>query len=78
MADIDGVVNVVPVPKTAPPVDSAYQLIVPALAVADKSSVPEPHLLDPVTLVIVGGDEILAVTAVRVEEVQVPATTDST
>jgi hypothetical protein len=37
-----------------PPVDAAYQLIVPALAVAPRITVPVPHLEPGVVPVIVG------------------------
>jgi hypothetical protein len=62
--EILGVVNDVPVPKDEPPVDAAYQLIVPALAVAPKVTVPEPHLEFGVVPVIVGIAFTVAVTAV--------------
>lgn len=71
MEEIDGVVNVVPVPIADPPVDEAYQLMVPPLEVADKVKVPASHLLAPVTLLMLGVEVTLAVTVVRVELVQV-------
>ena len=40
-----GVVNEVPVPRLAPPVAAAYQLMVPADAVAPRVTVPVPHTL---------------------------------
>ena len=43
-----------PVETAEPPVDAVYQLTVPALAVAPKVTVPEPHLLLGVVAVIVG------------------------
>lgn len=49
-----GVVKLIPVPSDTPPVTSAYQLIVPALAVAPKITVPVPHLDPGVVPVIVG------------------------
>ena len=49
-----GVVNDVPVPKLAPPVAAAYQLMVPALAVAPKVTVPVPQRLAAVLAVMVG------------------------
>ena len=52
--DIEGVVKLVPVPIALPPVALAYQLIVPEDAVAPKITVPVPHLLFGVVLVIVG------------------------
>jgi hypothetical protein len=48
------VVKLVPVPRDAPPVGAAYQLIVPALAVAPRITVPVPHLDPGVVPVIVG------------------------
>ena len=49
-----GVVNDAPVPKLVPPVAAAYQLMVPALAVAPKVTVPAPQRLAAVLAVIVG------------------------
>ena len=40
-----GVVNEVPVPRLVPPVAAAYQLMVPADAVAPRVTVPVPHCL---------------------------------
>ena len=59
-----GVVKLVPVPSDAPPVEAAYQLIVPALAVAPSITVPVPHLDPGVVPVIVGMVLTVAVTAV--------------
>ncbi len=61
-----GVVNDVPVPKLVPPVAAAYQLIVPALAVALKVTVPAPQRLAPVLVAMVGIAFTVAVTAVLV------------
>ena len=52
--DILGVVNDVPVPNDEPPDDAAYQLMVPALAVEPKATVPVPHLDAGVVPLIVG------------------------
>ncbi len=60
--DILGVVNDVPVPNDTPPEDAAYQLIVPALAVAPNATVPVPHLESGVVPVIVGIAFTVAVT----------------
>ena len=49
-----GVVKLVPVLKDIPPVATAYQLIVPALAVTPKITVPVPHRVPGVFPVIVG------------------------
>ena len=49
-----GVAKLVPVPSEAPPVEAAYQLIVPALAVAPRVTTPVPHLDPGVVPVIVG------------------------
>ena len=54
MAEIDGVVKDVPVPSELPPVDPAYQLIVPADAVAPNVTVPDPQTEPGVVPVIVG------------------------
>ena len=61
---MEGVVKLVPVPSEAPPVEAAYQLIVPADAVAPSTTVPVPHLVLKVVLVIVGIAYTVAVTAV--------------
>ena len=47
-------VKLVPVPSDAPPLDAAYQLMVPALAAAPSVTVPGPHLDPGVVPVIVG------------------------
>lgn len=41
---IVGVVYVAPVPNEVPPVDTLYQFIVPAEAVAPKVTIPESHI----------------------------------
>ena len=63
-------VKLVPVPKLAPPVAAAYQLIVPALAVAPSVRVPVSHLDAGVELVIVGTVFMVAIIEVRVAVVQ--------
>ena len=68
--DIDGVVKLIPVPSDDPPVDAAYQLIVPAEAVAPKPTVPVPQFEPGVVPVIVGIAFIVAVTAVLEAVVQ--------
>ena len=57
-------VKLVPVPKDAPPVEAAYQLIVPADAVAPKLTVPVPQFAAGVVPVIVGIAFIVATTPV--------------
>ena len=59
-----GVVKLLPVPKLDPPVAAAYQLIIPADAVAPKVTVPASHLLAGVVLVIVGIGLTVATTGV--------------
>ncbi len=49
-----GVIKLVPVPNVVPPVEAAYQLIVPALAAAFNVTVPVPQRLLSVVDVIVG------------------------
>ena len=61
--------KLVPVPRLAPPDDAAYQLIVPAEAVAPNVTVPVPQLLPGVVPVIVGVGFIVATTAVLAPEV---------
>ena len=61
-----GVVKDVPVPKDAPPVVAAYQLMVPALAIAPKIAVPVPHMPAGVVPGMVGIAFTVAVTAVLV------------
>ena len=57
-------VNVVPVPIDVPPVDTLYQLIVPALAVAPSVIIPAPHRDAGDVPVITGIGLIVATTAV--------------
>jgi hypothetical protein len=49
-----GVVKLVPVPKEAPPVAAAYQLMVPAEALASKVTVPAPQREPSVLPVMLG------------------------
>ena len=67
-----GVVKLVPVANGIPPVEAAYQLIVPLEAVAPKVMVPVPHLEAGVVPVMVGKVLIVAITAVLELEVQLP------
>ena len=68
--DIVGVIKLIPVPKLAPPVGAAYQLIVPADAVAPNVTVPVPQTLPGVDPVIVGMGFTVASTGVLVPVVQ--------
>ena len=68
---ITGVVKFVPVPILTPPVLPEYQFIVPADDVADKVTVPLPHLLPAVVPVIVGIGLTVTVTIV-LEELEQP------
>ena len=56
--------KLVPFPKLVPPVDAAYQLIVPALAAAPNVTVPLPHTEPGVVPLIVGIAFTVATTAV--------------
>ena len=60
----------VPVPSDEPPLDAAYQLIVPADAVAPKATVPVPQREPSVVPVIEGITVTVAVTEVLVPVVQ--------
>ena len=67
---MDGVIKLVPVPKLAPPDAAAYQLIVPADAVAPNVAVPVPQILAGVIPVMVGTALTVAITAVLLAVVQ--------
>ena len=73
-----GVVNEVPEPKLVPPVKFAYQLIVPALAVAVRVTVPVPHLEPGVVEAIVGIALTVAKTAVLVAVIHPSLVVEST
>ena len=60
-----------PVPSDTPPTAAAYQLMVPALAVAPKVTVPASQRLPGVVPVIVGVAVTVAITAVLAAVVQV-------
>jgi hypothetical protein len=62
--EIEGVLKVVPVPSTDPPLDTAYQFTVPADAVASSETVPAAQRPSGEVLVIVGIALTVAVTAV--------------
>ena len=66
-----GVVKLVPVPSAVPPVGFAYQLKVPADAVAPKVTVPASQRLAGVVVRTVGAVFTVAITGVRIE-VQLP------
>ena len=70
--EIEGVVNGEPVPNDVPPVELAYQFIVPAEAVAAKFTVPVPQREPGVVPVMVGIVLTVATTAVREADVHVP------
>ncbi len=59
-----GVVNVVPNPNGAPPVEAVYQFSVPAEVVAPKVAVPESQTGVAEVEVIVGNFFMVAVTSV--------------
>ena len=61
---MDGVPKMVPVASDDPPLEAAYQLIVPADAVAPKATVPELQITPGVVPVIVGMGVTVAVTEV--------------
>ena len=71
-----GVVKLVPVAKLVPPVEFAYQLIVPALAAAVNATVPVPQRLAGVLDVMVGIAFTTTATAVEVSE-QLPLFTNT-
>ena len=67
---MDGVIKLVPVPKLDPPDAAAYQLMVPADAVAPNVAVPVPQILAGVVPVMVGTVLTVATTAVLLAVVQ--------
>jgi hypothetical protein len=69
---MEGVVKLLPLPIATPPIALVNQLIVPLAELADKLTVPVPHLLPPDELVI--GIELLitALTMMRVAVVHEP------
>ena len=67
--------KLVPVAKLVPPVEFAYQLIVPALAAAVKLTVPAPQRLAGVVEVIVGMVFTTTATAVEVSLQLLPLVT---
>ena len=62
-AEIFGVVKDVPVPIEVPPVELAYQLIVPELDVAPSVTVPAPHL--PFGLAVTEGTLFIVIVLVE-------------
>jgi hypothetical protein len=69
LAEIEGVVKLEPVPTGIPPVLVVYQLIsLLNPAVALKLTVPVPHLLPGVVLVITGTTRAIVSPAAIVEE----------
>ena len=65
------VVNELPVPKLVPPVAVAYQFSVPAVALAERVTVPASQRLAGVVPVMTGMTLTVAVTGVRAD-VQLP------
>ena len=63
-AAIEGVVKEIPAPNDTPPVDAAYQLIVPAEGVAPRLTVPVLQRLAGVVAEMVGVVFTVAITAV--------------
>ena len=70
--EIEGVVKLVPVPRLEPPVEAAYQSKVaePFEAVAPSVTVPLPQRLAGVVVETVAVVDMVAVTAVLLNELQ--------
>ena len=67
-----GVVKLEPVPTATPPLDTSYQsMVVPAALVADKTTVPAPHL-DPFTGLVGDAGRGLTTTVTLVVLAQLP------
>jgi len=73
--DRTGVVKVVPVPNDEPPVKPAYQLTVPAEAVAPKVTVPVPQFDAEVVPVMVGKTFTVTEAVVEFADEHVPLVT---
>ena len=73
MVEILGVVKLVPVPNELPPIDAAYQLMIPDDAVAPSTTVPVPHLDPGVVPVMVG---IALTVTFTGADVEVPVASD--
>jgi hypothetical protein len=72
VAAIDGVAKLVPDPSNVPPVDALYQsIVVPAALVADKLTVPGPHL-EPFTGLVGAAGLGFTITVTVVVFVQLP------
>ena len=54
LVEISGVVKLLPVPKEAPPVESAYQFNIPSLVDAPNTTIPVSQREPPVVMVTVG------------------------
>ena len=67
VTEILGVVKLVPVPTKFPPVEASYQFMVPAEAVADKTTDPVPQTEAWVVVVMLGISFMVATTAVLAE-----------
>ena len=52
--EITELINVVPVFNMVPPLETSYQFMIPAYAVAFNVTVPASHLVAPMTPVMVG------------------------
>jgi hypothetical protein len=73
VAVIGGVVKLVPDPSNVPPLKASYQsIVVPAVLVADKLTVPEPHL-EPFTGLVGAAGLGFTITLAVVVFVQLPA-----
>ena len=71
-----GVVKLFPLPNNDPPVSATYHFIVP-VPVADKLTVPVPHLTAPVPVGADGAAFTVAVTSVLVADTQPVAAIES-
>ncbi len=67
---IEGVVKEVPVLNKVPPVEASYQFNTPALADAERITVPGPQRNPGVVLLIVRTLLIVASTELRVDDMQ--------
>ena len=74
---MEGVVNVDPLPIAVPPEAAANHSTIPVLAVAERFTVPAPQRAFPLLAVMVGVVLMVAITALRGDEVHAPEVVDT-
>ena len=73
---ITGIIKVLPVPNTEPPVGMSYQLMMPELEVAPRVTVPTSHLLLG-DVPVISIDEFTEAVIPVLDDVQTPSYTST-